>query len=177
MGASLLAEGAVAQFHYADQLISLPLGLFGIAIGIISLPSLTDLAAQEKLVQLRATLAQGMGLGLFLSLPAAAGLAGIAQPLVQILFERGAFDASASRGTALALAGASLCLPALAISRPLLAACHAKGYIHLAAICGIISMIITGLASLARLGIRRQDLPPEWVIAAENYGRPRPLPC
>ena len=149
MGASVLADGAVAQFHYADQLISLPLGLFGIAIGIISLPSLTDLAAQGKLGELRATLAQGMGLGLFLSLPAAAGLAGIAQPLVQILFERGAFSAHASQETALALAGASLCLPALAISRPLLAACHAKGYIHLAAICGVVSMLFTGLASLA----------------------------
>ena len=149
MGASVLAEGAVAQFHYADQLVSLPLGLFGIAIGIISLPSLTDLAAEGKINQLRLTLAQGMRLGLFLSLPAAAGLAGIAQPLVQILFERGAFNANASQGTALALAGASLCLPALAVSRPLLAACHAKGYIHLAAVCGIISMLFTGLASLA----------------------------
>lgn len=149
MGASVLAEGAVAQFHYADQLVSLPLGLFGIAIGIISLPILTDLAAEGKINQLRLTLAQGMRLGLFLSLPAAAGLAGIAQPLVQILFERGAFNANASQGTALALAGASLCLPALAVSRPLLAACHAKGYIHLAAVCGIISMLFTGLASLA----------------------------
>ena len=148
MGASLLANGAIAQFHYADQLISLPLGLFGIAIGIISLPSLTDLAAEGRMLELRATLAQGLGLALFLSLPAAAGLAGIAHPLVEILFERGAFDAEASRGTALALSGATLCLPALAIARPLLAACHAKGYIQLAAICGIISMLFTGVASL-----------------------------
>lgn len=143
MGASFLAEGAVAQFHYADQLITLPLGMFGMAIGIIALPKFTELASQDRLDDLRLGLTDNMALGLYLSLPAAAGLAGIADPLVTILFMRGAFDVSAAHGTALALQGSCLALPALAIARPLLAACHVKGYLKLAAGAGIISMAST----------------------------------
>ncbi len=149
MGASFLAEGTISQLHYADQLISLPLGMFGMAVGVISLPHFTEMANKNNLAALRAGLADSMKLALYLSMPAAAGLAGIADPLVRILFMRGEFDAQAAHGTTLALQGACLALPAFAISRPLLAACHVKGYVKLTAGIGLASMLATASLSFA----------------------------
>ncbi len=148
MGASFLGGGAIAQFHYADQLIALPLGLFGITISLVALPSLTHLAKAGLNTELHQTLAAAIRLALFLSLPAAAGLSALALPLVKLLFLRGAFTPAAAEATALALGGATLCLPALAVSRPLLAAAHACGQVRAAALAGLASMIVTALASL-----------------------------
>lgn len=149
MGASFLSDGAIAQFHYADQLTTLPLGLFGVAVGVVALPSLTEMAVKNQFKELHLALGQSIGLALYLSLPAAAGLAGIAEPLVKILFQRGAFDSTAAFGTALAVMGTAPCLPAIAIARPLLAACHAYGYVKLTAIAGLSSMLVTALSSIA----------------------------
>ena len=148
IGASYLADGAIAQLHYADQLVTLPLAMFGMAIGIIALPKFSELARQDRHTDLHAGIVDNMNLALDLSLPAAAGLAGIAEPLVKILFMRGAFDAQAAHGTALALQGASLCLPALAVARPLLAACHVKNYLPAAALAGLCSMVCTAALSM-----------------------------
>lgn len=148
MGASFLGGGAIAQFHYADQLIALPLGLFGITISLVALPSLTHLAKAGLAAELHQNLAAAIRLALFLSLPAAAGLAALGLPLVKLLFLRGAFTPAAAEATALALGGATLCLPALAVSRPLLAAAHACGQVRASALAGLCSMIATALASL-----------------------------
>lgn len=64
-------------------------------------------------------------LSLGLNLPAAAGLAAISLPLVAVVLGHGAFDAEAVSATALALCAYAPGLPAYALSRPLLAACHA----------------------------------------------------
>lgn len=66
-----------------------------------------------------------MLLSLGLNLPAAAGLAAISLPLVAVVLGHGAFDAQAVSATALALCAYAPGLPAYALSRPLLAACHA----------------------------------------------------
>ena len=66
-----------------------------------------------------------MLLSLGLNLPAAAGLAAISLPLVAVVLGHGAFDAEAVSATALALCAYAPGLPAYALSRPLLAACHA----------------------------------------------------
>ena len=64
-------------------------------------------------------------LSLGLNLPAAAGLAALSLPLVAVVLGHGAFDAQAVSATALALCAYAPGLPAYALSRPLLAACHA----------------------------------------------------
>ncbi len=148
IGASFLADGAIAQLHYADQLIALPQAMFGMAIGIVALPKLTELANPDRQSDLYAGIVDNINLALYLSLPAAAGLAGIAEPLVKILFLRGAFDTNAAHGTALALQGAALCLPALAIARPLLAACHVKNYLGAAALAGLASLAGTAFSGV-----------------------------
>ena len=97
-------DGAIAWLSYADRLYQLPLGVVGIAIGIVLLPDLSrrigagdDAGGQEAFS--RAT-----EVSLALTVPAAVALIAIPLPLVSVLFERGAFGPEDARATALAVA-------------------------------------------------------------------------
>jgi putative peptidoglycan lipid II flippase len=126
MLASLLPEGSISHLYYADRLVQFPLGVFGVAVGTAALPALATLAARGETVRFRTALEDSLRLTLFISLPAAAGLAGMADPIVNILFGRGAFTDTAVQQTVLALWGYAPGLPAFAATRPLIAAFHAR---------------------------------------------------
>lgn len=126
MLASLLPEGSISHLYYADRLVQFPLGVFGVAVGTAALPALASLAARGETVRFRTALEDSLRLTLFISLPAAAGLAGMADPIVNILFGRGAFTDTAVQQTVLALWGYAPGLPAFAATRPLIAAFHAR---------------------------------------------------
>lgn len=85
-------------------------------------------------------------LALGLNLPAAAGLAAVAVPLVALTLGHGAFDDKALAATSLALCAYAPGLPAYALSRPLLAACHAldNGIPLRAAACGVCVSLVSG---------------------------------
>jgi putative peptidoglycan lipid II flippase len=107
-----LQAGAVSYLYYADRIYQLPLGMIGIAIGVVLLPDLSRKlrgGAQEAAM---ATLNRGLELALFFTVPAAVALVVIPLPIITVLFERGAFDRSSSEATAWALAAFALGLPA-----------------------------------------------------------------
>ena len=149
MAASFLPAGYITQMHFADQLIELPLGLFGMALAVAVLPSFSALAAPGRRDELREALGLSLRLVLFVALPAAAGLFGLAFPLVDLLFGHGAFDRAAVEGCATLLTGYALCLPALAAARPLIAAIHALQRMSSAALAALLAFAVTGLACLA----------------------------
>lgn len=93
-------------------------------------------------------------LSLGLNLPAAAGLAAISLPLVAVVLGHGAFDAEAVSATALALCAYAPGLPAYALSRPLLAACHAleSGLPLKAAVVALAVALAGGYAFTLRFG-------------------------
>ena len=101
--ASLLPEGSVSYLYYADRLVQFPLGIFAIAIATAVLPSLSRQAAAADFTALGATFAYAMKLVFFITIPAMVGLIVLRQPIVALLFKRGAFDAEAVRLTAYAL--------------------------------------------------------------------------
>lgn len=101
--ASLLPEGAVSYLFYADRLMELPLGVFAIAVGTAVLPSMSRQAARADFDGLKDTLAYSLRLVFFITLPATAGLIALDEPIVNVLFQRGAFDFAATRATAQAL--------------------------------------------------------------------------
>lgn len=123
--ASFLPVGSVSYLYYADRLVQFPLGVFGIAVSTAALPSLSRLAAKGELDEFDKALSAALGLTLFIALPAAAGLIGLAQPVVGLLFERGAFTPEAVTATAQALVAYSAGLPFIALARPLVAAFYA----------------------------------------------------
>ncbi|WP_291330235.1 murein biosynthesis integral membrane protein MurJ [Desulfovibrio sp. UCD-KL4C] len=124
--ASFLPVGSVSYLYYSDRLVQFPLGVFGIAVGTAALPSLSALCAKGKNREFAETLKHTVGLTLFISLPAMAGLVTLAEPLIKLLFQRGAFDAVAVTATAQALMAYGVGLPFIAMSRPLVSAFYAQ---------------------------------------------------
>ena len=105
-------EGAYAWLYYADRLYQLPLGVVGIAIGVVLLPNLSRALASKDEAQGRDSYNRAIEFAMILTLPAAVALAVVPLPLISVLFERGAFLSSDSQATALALAIYGLGLPA-----------------------------------------------------------------
>lgn len=125
MLASFLPLGSISYLYYADRLVQFPLGIFGVAIGTAALPSLSGLAGMMDWKGFGRGLSSSINLTLFISLPAAAGLAGLAVPIVSLLFERGAFAGPAVEQTAMALQAYAVGLPAFSCVRPLVSAFYA----------------------------------------------------
>ena len=94
----------VSTFNYAVRLMELPQGMFGVSLATYLLPTLSGLAAQKKYPEFCQTLRQGLEHLAFANLLAAAIALALAVPIVRLIFERGAFDADATRRVALALA-------------------------------------------------------------------------
>ena len=112
-------DGAVAWLAYADRLYQLPLGVVGIAIGIVLLPDLSRRLQAADVRGSRTALSRAAEMSLALAVPAAVALAVIPGSLVSALFERGAFDASDTAATALACAVYGLGLPAFVMQKVL----------------------------------------------------------
>jgi putative peptidoglycan lipid II flippase len=93
----------VASFNYAVRLMELPQGMFGISLATYLLPTLSGLAAEKNFAEFRATLRHGVGTLIFLNLIAAILLVVLAEPIVRLLFERGAFTSDSTGRAALAL--------------------------------------------------------------------------
>jgi putative peptidoglycan lipid II flippase len=120
--ASFLPSGSVSYLFFADRLMEFPLGIFAIAVGMASLPSLSGLAAQGKIEELKETLSFTFRLVSFISVPAMVGLIALKTPIVNLLFQRGLFDYSATEKTAFALLFYSVGLWAIAGARTIVPA-------------------------------------------------------
>jgi putative peptidoglycan lipid II flippase len=113
------ADNAISILNYADRLYQLPLGIIGIAIGTVLLPELSRHLKGQRDAEARASQEQSLLIAMLLSLPAATALIALAEPIVRVLFERGAFDALATRQTAQALIAFATGLPAYVLIRVL----------------------------------------------------------
>ncbi|MBI3358949.1 MAG: murein biosynthesis integral membrane protein MurJ [Nitrospirae bacterium] len=101
--ASTLAGGSVSYLYYAMRLIHFPLGIFGVALATVLLPTLSAQAAKSDDAGLRQSLSFGLRLIFFIMAPAMAGLIFLRVPVVHLLFEHGVFDKLATEGTAQAV--------------------------------------------------------------------------
>ncbi|HWT31579.1 MAG TPA: murein biosynthesis integral membrane protein MurJ, partial [Propylenella sp.] len=105
-------DGAIAVLQYADRVYQLPLGVVGVAIGVVLLPELARALRAGQQREAARTQNRALEFGLFLTLPAAVALAIIAREIVRVLYERGAFLPETTASTANALAVFGLGLPA-----------------------------------------------------------------
>ena len=112
-------DRAIDWMYTADRLYQLPLGVVGIAVGIVLLPDLSRRLAADDGPGARHALSRAGEISLALTLPAAAALIVIAEPLVSVLFERGRFTSEDTRGTALAAAIYGAGLPAFVLQKVL----------------------------------------------------------
>jgi putative peptidoglycan lipid II flippase len=94
--ATHFGEGSVAALNYAWKLVGVPLGLMMTSLSTAIFPAYARRIAEEKRDELAGLLALGVKMVLLFSLPAMVGLVFVGRDLVRLLFERGAFDASAT---------------------------------------------------------------------------------
>lgn len=90
--ASFLIEGSISWLYYADRLVEFPLGVFGIAIATVILPSLSAKYAEADPEKFRHTLDWGLRLSMLIGVPATLGLILLAGPLLSAMFQYGEFD-------------------------------------------------------------------------------------
>jgi len=109
--------GAVSWLYYADRIYQLPLGVVGIAIGIVLLPDLSRRLRAEDEAGAMNVQNRAFEFAMLLTLPAALALAVISEPIIKVLFERGAFDAADTQATALALGAYAFGLPAFVLAK------------------------------------------------------------
>ena len=110
-----LAPGAVSFLYYADRIYQLPLGIVGIAIGIVLLPDLSRhlRAGRHDLVDF--TQNRALEFAMALTLPASVALIVMAHPIIALLFQRGSFDAADTAATSGALVAFAAGLPAFVL--------------------------------------------------------------
>jgi putative peptidoglycan lipid II flippase len=110
-------DGAVAWLSYADRLYQLPLGVVGLAIGVVLLPDLARRLRAGDAEGGRSAVNRATEFTLALTLPAALALVLIPVPIVAVLFQRGAFSAQDTIATALAVAIYGAGLPAFVLQK------------------------------------------------------------
>ncbi len=112
-------DKAVGWLYAADRLYQLPLGVVGIAVGIVLLPDLSRRLKAGDAEGGRHAFSRAGEISLALTIPAAVALVAIPLPLVSVLFERGATGASDVSAIALAVAIYGLGLPAFVLQKVL----------------------------------------------------------
>jgi len=122
----LLGEGSISYIYYADRVNQLPLGMIGIGLGTILLPTISRLLTAGEDAKAMDTQNRGMELALFLTLPAMVALIVAAEPIVRGLFQYGHFDAADTVKCAWALAGFSIGLPSYVLVKVLTPGYYAR---------------------------------------------------
>jgi putative peptidoglycan lipid II flippase len=101
--ASFLPSGSITYLYNSMRLIQFPVGIFGVAMGMAVLPTLSEHAVRGDIVRLREDFSFALRLLFFITVPSMAGLIALREPIVNLLFQRGNFDYSATTGTSDAL--------------------------------------------------------------------------
>ena len=143
-----LQAGAVSWLYYADRLYQLPLGIVGIAIGVILLPDLARSLAGGRQDLVDHSQNRAIEFAAALTLPATVALLVIPAPIIAILFERGAFDATDTAATAPALAAYAVGLPAFVAIKVLQPAFFAREDTWTPMWTGALSMLVNVVAAI-----------------------------
>src|SRR5437763_6261446 len=125
--AASLGNGPVSWLNIAFRLMQLPLGIFGVAIGTVTLRLASKSAALGNIDEFRGILAHAMRLAFLLTIPSAIGLAMLASPIISVIYQHGRFTAEMTRQTAGALQFYAVGLVSYAVLKVLTPAFYAIG--------------------------------------------------
>jgi putative peptidoglycan lipid II flippase len=153
MIASLLPTGAVSYLYFADRIYELPLAVIGIAIGTALLPLLSRQIRLGEAAAARETQNRALEAALVLALPATAALLVLAEPVIVVLFQRGAFDAVAASATAAALVAYAAGLPAYVLIKVLAPGFYAREDTTTPVRIAVACVALNTLAALALMGV------------------------
>ena len=109
--ATLVSDEAPAAIEKAFRIYQLPQGIFSVAIATVLFPTLARFANRGEIDDLRATMANGMRQILFVLVPAAAAILALSEPMIRLIYQRGAFDPAQTTLVATALFWFAFSLP------------------------------------------------------------------
>ncbi|MDP7568272.1 MAG: murein biosynthesis integral membrane protein MurJ [Arenicellales bacterium] len=157
--ASFLVTGSVSWLYYSDRLMEFPLGVFGIALAIVILPTLSAQYTRAAEGAFADTLDWALRLVFLVTVPAAAALAVLAFPLMVVLFQRGEFSPNDALMAARSLVAFALGLVPFALVKVLAPGFYARQDTKTPVRAGAVAMVVNALAavvlvfSLAHVGL------------------------
>jgi putative peptidoglycan lipid II flippase len=151
--AAYLLTRSQTWLSLADRFLELPLGVFGIALGTVMLPTLSRHHVRADHAGFSRALDWGLRNTLTISVPAALGLMLLCQPLVATLFQHGHFTAFDTRMTALSVFGLSFGLPAFAMVKVVLPAFYSRQDTKTPVRAGLSSLVANMLLNFAILSV------------------------
>lgn len=113
-------EGAISILSYADRIYQFPLSIIGVTFGTILLPELSKIYQLNDLAQASKLQNNAIKVGLLLSLPAAFGIIVLSEPIIHVIYERGAFTSEDTVKTASTISAFAIGLPAFILTKILL---------------------------------------------------------
>ena len=126
--ASFLDEnGPVSWLSYAFRIFYLPIGLFGVAVGVVNLRDVSAQAAEGRIEDLKETVANSFKMVGFMAIPSSVGLLVLSRPIVDVLFERGGFTPMDTVYTSYAVMGYALGLVAYSANKVFVPTYYALG--------------------------------------------------
>jgi len=172
--ASFLVAGSVSWMYYADRLMELPVGVLGVALGTLLLPSLAKTYAQNDVANYHKLLNWGLKLCLLLAIPCAAGLMLLARPITITLFMYGKFAQQDVIMTERALMAYAIGLIALLLIKVFAPGFYARQNIKTPvkiAVCSlfftqILNIIFLSFTNLAHVGLALSISLAAWLNAS-----------
>lgn len=149
--AAMLVQGSQSWLSTADRFLEFPLGVFGIALGTVILPTLSRHHVNTDRLAFSKSLDWGLRTTLIIILPAMLGLMLLSLPLVSTVFQYGRFTAEAARMTALSVFGLSFGLPAFALVKTVLPAFYARQDTRTPVRAGLVAMVANMVFNVALL--------------------------
>ena len=169
-------EGAISVLQYADRIYQLPLGVVGIAVGVVLLPELARALKAGHMKDAANLQNRSVEFALFLTLPAAAALLVMSEEIIRVLFERGAFTAATTDRVAGALSVFGLGLPAFVMIKAFTPGFFAREDTRTPMIfAGVsvavnVALALTLFPTLGETGIATAESTAGWVNAALLFG-------
>jgi len=151
--AAMLVHGSQSWLSTADRFLEFPLGVFGIALGTVILPTLAKHHVNTDRAGFSKSLDWGLRTTLVIIVPAMLGLMLLALPLVSTIFQYGKFTAEAAKMTALSVFGLSFGLPAFALVKTVLPAFYARQDTRTPVRAGLVAMVANMVFNVGLLAL------------------------
>ncbi|KAF0214836.1 MAG: virulence [Geobacteraceae bacterium] len=150
--ASLLPQGSVSYLYYAQRLFEFPQGIFTVSVAQAVLPSMSRQAAAGEMPEMKESLAFGLRLILFITIPAMSGLMVCSTPIFSLLFMGGEFDYQKAVKSAEALFYYSMGLSLVALVRVLVPAFYALKDTRTPVLIAFVAFLLNVAFSLTLMG-------------------------
>ncbi|MBK5921841.1 murein biosynthesis integral membrane protein MurJ [Rhodothalassium salexigens] len=171
LASRFLGEGALSFLYYADRLNQLPLGVIGIAVGTVLLPSITRALSDGDEALGLDRLNRGLEFALVLTVPAALALALAPDAWLRPIYQHGAFTPADTAATAAALTAYAVGLPAYVLVKVLTPACYARQdtrtpvAVSMAAVAVNVTLNLALIGPLAHAGLALATAIAAWANA------------